>query len=246
MVASIIKRTARVVVAAIVAFCAGCTGAILNPGQATRVIDASGGLETADLPQREATKVCLTTASKMESAGHTREAILLYEKARQNDPSLGTLAHRLALLYDRSGDADRAQREFELAVKEDGNNAALWNDYGFFQLRQGSVRAAESSLQKALELDPSERRAAVNLATLYAQTGREQESLELFTGVVGEAAACSNLGVILAKQGQTAKAEQYLQRASAMDASLAQPKAFLSHFAKAGRASPDASGDAEK
>jgi Tfp pilus assembly protein PilF len=231
-----------IVAAAVVIVCAGCAQPMLHFPSTADQLDlfglmetgrpSSGRLDTGELSRRETAKACLETASRLEAAGHDREAVLLYEKARRNDPGLKQIAHRLAVLYDRRGDADKAKGEFELALQHAGNDTAVWSDYGFFHFQQGNFDAAETALKKACELDPSDQRATVNLAMLYARTDREHESMKLFTDAVGEAAAHSNVGVILAKQGQTERAKKHFEQALAGDPEMPQARAFLTHLAK--------------
>lgn len=237
MIASITARTRTawavwLVIPMVVVSCAGCIEPMLIPALTLHQLGVSDQFMAGELTARQTAKACLATASELDAGGHSREAILLYEKARYNDPSLKQLAHRLAVLYDRDGQAGKAAEEFQLALEHAGKDSTVWSDYGFFQLKQGNLEAAEAALQSALELNPNDLRATMNLAMLYAQTRRELESLQLFADTVGEAAAHSNLGVILAKQGRTEEAKEHFDRAIELDSELVQPKAFLTHFAR--------------
>ena len=48
-----------------------------------------------ELPPKESARACMLAAERLQDSGHPDQAILLYEKARKNDPSLKTIAHRL-------------------------------------------------------------------------------------------------------------------------------------------------------
>ena len=68
--------------------------------------DANSKLE---LPPKESARACLAAAQMLEKKGQSREAAFEYEKARANDSSLNkTVCRRLAVLYDRLGDFEKA------------------------------------------------------------------------------------------------------------------------------------------
>jgi hypothetical protein len=56
------------------------------------------------------------------------------------------------------------------------------------------------------------------------------ESIELFTKVVGPAAAQSNVGVLAAEQGDYDVARKAFLEAQRLDGTLKQPKAFLAYL----------------
>lgn len=185
-----------------------------------------------ELSPQQAAKACIVTAEKLEGASHRREAIGLYEKARQQDPKAIDYARRLAVLYDQDGDAVSALREYDQALAADPKNADLWNDFGYFYLARGDLASAETNLRMALSLDQQHPRAWTNLGIVLAHQSRHQEAFEAFSRIVGPAAAHSNLGAVLAKQGHTQQAQLAFHQALAIDPTLKQPQAFLAHYAK--------------
>lgn len=186
-----------------------------------------------ELTAREKADACLATANELDKAGHAREAILLYEKARQHNPALKQVARRLAVLYDQEENSVRSQAEFQLALKHAPRDASLLSDYGNFYLRHGRTDVAEQWLRKALAVEKDHPEATNNLATLLARRGDYEESLKLFSKSVGPAAAHSNLGVILAKDGKTDLAKQHFEKSLSLDPTLRQPQAFLAYFEEA-------------
>ena len=64
-------------------------------------------------------------------------------------------------------------------------------------------------------MDPNYAAASNNLALVYAREGKIRESLELFKRHVTEAQAYANVGVLLAKSGDTARGEQMMLRRDA-------------------------------
>ena len=183
-----------------------------------------------ELPPKEAARACMATAEELQNSGHTQQAILLYEKARSNDPSLKSVSHHLAVLYDAQGDSTRSLAEYNKALASDPKNPNLLSDMGYYHYERGNLTEAEQWLRKALALDPNHPKATSNLALVLAGQGRFDESFAAFAKVVGPAAAHSNVGVLLAKQGRYDQARQAFHQALAIDATLEQPKAFLQYL----------------
>lgn len=213
----------------------GCTSAVLHPPRLNELFeprDRAGANGPQIWSANQTAQACVTTAVDLEQAGHLREAIALYEKARQHDPALPFVTHRLAVLYDLAGETAKAQTEFTRALKERPGDAGLLNDLGQFHAQHQNLSQAEIELRKAVAADPQEPRARINLAVVLAHQGRHQEGFEMFAEAVGPAAAHSNLGVLLAKEGQTEAAIEHFQQALALDPELRQPQAFLKHLTR--------------
>ncbi|MEX0818062.1 MAG: tetratricopeptide repeat protein, partial [Pirellulaceae bacterium] len=124
--------------------------------------------QETELSPKQAAQACITTAEKLEAAGHRREAIGLYQRARQHRPQAIDYSRRLAVLYDQEGDSANALREYGEAIAADPNNADLANDFGYFHFIQGDLASAEASFRKALTLDQNHPRAWTNLGLVLA------------------------------------------------------------------------------
>ncbi len=183
-----------------------------------------------ELPPKEAAHACLVAAEELQKSGHAEQAIFLYEKARRNDPGLKSVAHRLAVLYDAQGDSARSLSEYNKAVESDPRNPDLLSDFGYYYYERGNLAEAEQSLRKALAIDPNLQKALATLGLVLAGQGRFDESFAVFCKVVGPAAAHSNVGVLLAKQGRNDDARREFRAALALDSTLGQPKAFLAYL----------------
>ena len=193
-----------------------------------------------ELPPKETAKLCVATAEEMQKQGHPDQAIFLLEKARENDPSLPKIAHHLALLYDAQGDGTRALSEYQKALAATPKVPDLLNDFGYYHYRRGDLAEAEKLYRQVLSISPKHKMAQTNLAIILGHQRRYQESIELFTKVVGPAAAHSNVGVIMAEQGDYDMARQAFVEASRLDGTLQQPKAFLAYLdQRQSKARPD-------
>ena len=218
--------------------CLGCATSSLVPSQFSGLSKTSA--EESDLPKnvsgelppKEAARACMVAAEELQKNGHTQQAILLYEKARNNDPSLKSVSHHLAVLYDAQGDSTRSLAEYNKALECDPKNANLLSDLGYYYYERENFAEAERSLRKALAIDPNHQKALSNLGLVLAGQGRFAESFEVFSKASGPAAAHSNIGVLMAKQGRYDQAKQEFHQALASDPTLQQPKAFLAYLDK--------------
>lgn len=181
-----------------------------------------------ELPQHQAAQACRVTAEELEESGHVKEAIHLYEKARRLDSSQLGLSRRLAVLYDVNQQEELAIAEFQKALKESPDDAELLNDFGYFHSQRERWQEAERWLTKAAQADPDNKRVWVNLGVALARQKKYESGLDAFSKGVGEAAAHSNVGVIMAQHGH-ADARTYLAKARQLDPSLKQPDVFLAH-----------------
>src|SRR5262245_39368073 len=79
----------------------------------------------------ETAKLCFTAAKQLEDAGNLEEAIVRYEKARTADARYADPAtRRLAILYDRQGNFDRARLEHEKILTKNPKDADTLNNLG--------------------------------------------------------------------------------------------------------------------
>jgi Flp pilus assembly protein TadD len=194
-----------------------------------------------ELPPKEAARACLATADELIAHGHRRDGILLYERARALDPSLKRICRQLAVLYDQEGRHNEALAEYNKALEQTPRDADLLCDLGFFYYLRDDLPAAEQWLKKALHEAPEHTKARMNLALVWAYQGRLAESFEAFSGQIGPAGAHSNIGMVLAKQGQREAAVAALRNALALEPELPQAQAVLKYLAAAPLNAPDAS-----
>lgn len=188
---------------------------------------------STELPPEQKAKACITTAETLETQGHDREAALLYERARTTIPDAIHYSRRLAVLYDRLGNAALAEKEFQDALRTSPSDTDLLNDYGYFQMRNGDLAAAEATFRDVLSKCPAHEQASINLGMTLAKQERWQESFEVFAPAVGAAAAHSNVGVLMAKAGYYAEAERAFQQALTLNPALPQATAFLAKLQSA-------------
>lgn len=181
---------------------------LVAPLTSTSTTSRAGNKEI-DLPSVETAKLCFATGESLEKGGKDSEAIGLYEKARTTDPRLAAEAtRRLAVLYDRGGQFDKALDEYRRGLQENPRDAQMLNDLGYGYYCRGEWAAAETNLRKAVAINPKLGSAWNNLGMTLAQQGKYDESLNAFGNVVPKAQALCNLAFIQATQAKFDDAKQ--------------------------------------
>jgi tetratricopeptide (TPR) repeat protein len=145
----------------------------------------------------------------MDKNGHDLQAIYQYELARKNDPRLNSkVCRRLALLYDRIGDSQRALVEYKQCLAENPKDPDLLNDIGYCHYQRGEWLEAEKWFRQSLDMAPQHARATVNLGMTLGQQARYDEAFQTFKKVNTEAEAYVNMGFIYQTHGKRDEAKQ--------------------------------------
>ena len=140
-------------------------------------------------------EVRIRLAQYLAESGQPAKAIALLEKDAGGDPdAILTLGNALTIA-GRNADAVRA---YARLLQLDPENATAYENMGVAQLQARDVRAAEASLRRAIQLDPSLPAAHTALGVLLAQTGRKAEAIEMWTRAasLGDQNAADNLRTI--------------------------------------------------
>jgi len=210
------------VVLAAIATGAGCANQASFQGKNPYVVDGE-----RDLPALESAHLALETARELDRGGFYAEAAVQYERARQFDPGIPGVSRRLAVLYDELDRYNRARDEYKAALAEEPDDAALMNDYGYFNYSNGNLEQAEIWLRRAVDQDPFLDVAWVNLGVVLAEQQRYKESLKAFQQVLPSADAHYNLGVCLVRQQRYDEGREALGEALRLDESLSEARDLL-------------------
>jgi len=90
-----------------------------------------------------------------------------FQNAVETTPKDTTAWVGLAASYDRLGRYDLADRSYAAAVKLVGVTPSILNNQGYSYMLRGDLSRAQASFNMAIRLDPSNAKAANNLALLY-------------------------------------------------------------------------------
>jgi len=194
-------------------FLSGCAAPFSKELLVAKPVAPAKPAAPATLPAKDGAEACLALATSLATNGHDADAIAQFERARQYDSKVRGVAHRLAILYDRTGNAKRAAAEFQLALKEDPKNPDLINDVGFYYYNRGRWAEAEQYFRQTLQLKPEHKKAWINLGLALGQQERYHESLDAFGKVVSPAEAKANLAFVLMTRGQPDQAKTLYRQA---------------------------------
>jgi Flp pilus assembly protein TadD len=116
----------------------------------------------------------------------------------------------------REGDNQEALRNLEIAVRLSPRWAPAWVNLGVARARLHDIEGSFDALQRALEVEPNNSSALVNLSNLYRDQGRDEEAE---TAMRAAAESTRNPFTLIAMadvemtRGNLEEARQYLRRA---------------------------------
>jgi tetratricopeptide (TPR) repeat protein len=190
----------------------------------------------------ETEKLCLTAAARFEDNECWGEAIVQLEKARKANPKL-EMSHRLALLYEKEQDYPKAlaeyNKELEAAKQNDADvlngilaglkklvgrplpkssEPLVLTDIGYCLYLKGDWAESERYLNLALEKDPQNATAWVNLGLTLAAQNRVEDSLNAAQHAIAPAAAYANVAFVQATRlGRLVEAKALYRKALELD-----------------------------
>ncbi|ACG74134.1 Tetratricopeptide TPR_2 repeat protein [Anaeromyxobacter sp. K] len=175
----------------------------------------------------------------LRERGVHEEARADFEHALRLDGRWAPAHAALAVLHDVDGAYDEGERHHRKALELAPRNASYWNDYGFALFARGRNDKALQALRKAVELEPTLRRARTNLGFAYARAGDFTRASQQFDLAEPPAEARNNLGVAYEAAGLLAPAYDAYLAAVRADPGLARARANLADVARSlGRALP--------
>jgi VWFA-related protein len=147
-----------------------------NPNQKElerqRALVDSGALSALDLAAPSKAVIEFNEAASLLRGARSQEAISHLQKAIAFYPKFVTAYNYLGLAYFDADDAAKAQLQFETAANLDEKFPGSFLNLGRLALSQNDFVAADTHLQKAASLRPSD--PAILTALAYAQHGTRQ------------------------------------------------------------------------
>jgi type IV pilus assembly protein PilF len=116
--------------------------------------------------------------------GDSVHAEQYYNACLLRDPNHAECRHALASLLLRLDRRDQATRMVEDWLTREPRRAAAYAEDGWLWLQAGDLPKAQARLQQALELDPHDPRAQIELARLYEKIQRPDRAAALYERVL--------------------------------------------------------------
>src|SRR5207245_10871254 len=109
-----------------------------------------------------------------------------YQQCLLQAPNQADCRHALACLLVREGRKDDAARLIEDWLAREPRLAAAYAEDGWLWRQAGDLPRAQARLQQALELDPHNERALVELGILYETMERPERAVALYERVLAD------------------------------------------------------------
>lgn len=157
--------------------------------------------------------ICTETAASVAKAGHLKEAIRLYEKARSLSPDDLSIAKQLAPLYAQAGNFDQAIGVYQDLMRTEKNDPELVNNFAWTLMEGERLDEAKALASSGLASFPESKNLNGTLAVIMYKQGDRKSALELFSKALGEHAAHHNLAVLDIDSKDRVAAQNHLNRA---------------------------------
>lgn len=105
-------------------------------------------------------------ALRLHNENDLRAAAQTYRRALELDPTLVSAAINLAIIHEKWGESDLAEKLYDQAVRAAPNLFAARYNRGQFLQKQGRLAEARADYQVALEKKPDEASLHINLAAI--------------------------------------------------------------------------------
>ena len=158
-----------------------------------------------------------------QKRGNPAEAIRIFERVLQLEPSQPYALNALGMRALETRDLVRAETLFSQAALADGNEPALWLNVASAQRAQGNDEGERKSLETALALDRRSFMALLRKAELHERLVEPANAAQAWQGVVLLAAQAGELprGIAEAvKHGQAYLTGHRAQLSAALDSGL--------------------------
>jgi Flp pilus assembly protein TadD len=194
-------RSVMTLIFAAIATAGGCSSPPSRPGDHAPASILDSGPQPKITSQQTA-DIQFTLGRSFEDESKFDQAQAAYVAALQKDPKRGDAEHRLAILDDRKGNREGADKHFARALKLRPTDPEILCDRGYSLYLRRRWSDAEADLKKALTLDPVHPRSHANLALVMARRGDGEAALAEFARAGCDPSdARSNLGLIYAMEG---------------------------------------------
>lgn len=145
-------------------------------------------------------------------SGKAGDAETYLKKAVTLDESLWRAWNGLGYYYDSRQDWVNSENSYGRAIALQHYVAILYNNRGFSRILQKRTEDAIADLLKAIQLDPKDNTAKLNLQLAWASAGQYQQAMSL-EQQNSPASGLNNVGYVALMKGDYLNAESFLTQA---------------------------------
>jgi tetratricopeptide (TPR) repeat protein len=171
-----------------------------------------------------------TNIPEAQQQFNREQARLTYRKALDVDPKFLPAMISLARFEAQCGNIAAARGWFEKALAIEDKEATMWGEYGGFLCRHKQWPEAITSLQRACDLAPNNKKFSVTLGLALARAGRYGDSLPVLIKAEGEAKAHYHLARMMCHTNRFDEGRKHLELALQFDAQLPGAKEMLARL----------------
>lgn len=188
--------------------------------------DINDATSLAAMPDNLTPELWVTNGQYNETIGNTAKALDSYTKALEKQPQNESALLSVARLYSKQEQHAQAAEFFQKAIAVNPV-ATSYNELALAYQNLGKPAEASVAVQKAIEIDPANRRYRNNLASLLVSAGRSDEAVQTLQSVFTPAEANYNVAYLNFSNNNMAGAQQHLQLALQADPNLAPAKDLM-------------------
>jgi tetratricopeptide (TPR) repeat protein len=187
--------------------------------------------KSQELTATDISQSMMQQADLLEKTGKTSDAVAAYQRLRGADgPDAPQATKKLALLYYRSGDMDRAEQEFHLLKLQNPKDAATLTYLGNINYQRGMWGTAEKNYRDAIFHQPNHAEAWTGLGMTLAQNEAYTDAVDALAKVVSKAEAYCCVARVLTQQGKRQDAVRAYQTALSLDPTMQQARTELARM----------------
>ncbi len=184
----------------------------------------------ANMPKDLGPEIWVTQGQLYETQGKHEKALENYTKALEKEPNNEAALLSVARLHARQQAYAQAETYFGkvLSLKP---QAVIYNELASVQQSQGKIAESQTSIQRAIELDPTSSRYRNNLAGMLVAAGQSAEAVKQLEQVFPPAVANYNVAFLHFSNNNMAAAQQHLQTALQADPNMQEARALMDKIA---------------
>lgn len=142
--------------------------------------DARDSYEAALALQPDDVGLLYNAGNCQDRLGNDAKAEYYYVECLRRAPGHAICRHALAVLWVREGKGDEAVRMIEEWLAAQPKLAAAYAEDGWLRHQLGDLRGAQARLQQALQLEPQNQRALVEMGLVYEELSRPDLAAVLY------------------------------------------------------------------